>query len=152
MEKVVVESFTMDHTKVDAPFVRKCGEICTPNKDIITKFDLRFVQPNETAIPTAALHGLEHLLAGFFREELSDIVDISPMGCRTGFYLIVVGSRAEEDVLTALLNSLKKVLSSKEIPAANPVQCGNYKDLSLFGAKEYAKELVDLLQKKYNLK
>lgn len=149
MNKIVVESFTMDHTKVKAPFVRKCGKIITQKGDIISKFDLRFTQPNKEIMPTGAVHGLEHLLAGFIREELSDVVDISPMGCRTGFYLILVGDRQEDEILKAWINSLKKVIESNEIPAANEIQCGNYRDLSLFGAKEYAKSVLSKLIKKY---
>ncbi|MFZ5969437.1 MAG: S-ribosylhomocysteine lyase [Bacillota bacterium] len=149
MKKIVVESFTMDHTKVQAPFVRKCGRIETPKGDIISKFDLRFTQPNAEAMPTGAVHGIEHLLAGFIREEMDDVVDVSPMGCRTGFYLIVVGDRTEEEVAKALMGALEKVLEAEEIPAANPVQCGNYKDLSLFGAKEYTKEVLEKLKEKY---
>ncbi len=143
--KIIVESFTMDHTKVKAPFVRKCGTINTPKGDMITKFDLRFLQPNQAAIPTAALHAIEHLLAGFIREELNDVIDLSPMGCRTGFYLILVGNRKEAEVKKAWINGLKKILKAEEVPATNPVQCGNYRDLSLFGAKEYAKMILEQL-------
>lgn len=146
MENIVVESFTMDHTKVKAPFVRKCGRIQTPKGDIISKFDLRFTQPNKEAIPTGALHAIEHLMAGFIREELSDVVDLSPMGCRTGFYLILVGDIDQERVLKALINSLKKVLEADKIPAVNEIQCGNYRDMSLFGAKEYAKGVLEKLK------
>ena len=146
MENIIVESFTMDHTKVTAPFVRKCGRIQTPKGDIISKFDLRFTQPNKEAIPTAALHAIEHLMAGFIREELDDVVDLSPMGCRTGFYLILVGDVDEESVLKALINSLEKVLKADEIPAVNEIQCGNYRDMSLFGAKEYAKGVLDKIK------
>ncbi|HZK38285.1 MAG TPA: S-ribosylhomocysteine lyase [Clostridia bacterium] len=146
MEGIIVESFTMDHTKVKAPFVRKCGTINTPKGDIITKFDLRFTQPNVSAIPTASIHALEHLLAGYIREELNDVVDISPMGCRTGFYLILVGEVTEKKVAGALINALNKIIESDEVPAANAVQCGNYRDLSLFGAKEYAKEVLEKLK------
>lgn len=149
MKNVVVESFTMDHTVVKAPFVRKCGVITTPKGDIITKFDLRFVQPNVESMPTAAIHALEHLMAGFIREELDNVVDLSPMGCRTGFYLIMVGELSEEEVAKALISSLEKVIAAEEVPAANPVQCGNYKDMSLFGAKEYAKEVLPKLVEKY---
>ncbi|AHM56985.1 ABC-type metal ion transport system, periplasmic component LuxS [Peptoclostridium acidaminophilum DSM 3953] len=149
MKNVVVESFTMDHTVVKAPFVRKCGVITTPKGDTITKFDLRFVQPNVESMPTAAIHALEHLMAGFIREELDNVVDLSPMGCRTGFYLIMVGELSEEEVAKALISSLEKVIASEEVPAANPVQCGNYKDMSLFGAKEYAKEVLPKLVEKY---
>lgn len=146
MENIIVESFTMDHTKVTAPFVRKCGRIQTPKGDIISKFDLRFTQPNKEAIPTAALHAIEHLMAGFIREELNDVVDLSPMGCRTGFYLILVGDVDKESVLKALINSLEKVLKADEIPAVNEIQCGNYRDMSLFGAKEYSKGVLEKLK------
>jgi S-ribosylhomocysteine lyase len=151
VEKIIVESFTMDHTKVSAPFVRKCGRIEGPKGDIITKFDLRFTQPNKETMPTGAVHALEHLMAGFIREELNDVIDLSPMGCRTGFYLILIGDRAEEEIAKAWINALDKVLLSTEVPAANPIQCGNYRDLSLFGAKEYAREVVVKLKEKYNL-
>jgi len=149
MKEVIVESFTMDHTVVKAPFARKAGTMKTKNKDTITKFDLRFTQPNKEIMPTAAVHGLEHLLAGFMREELEDIVDISPMGCRTGFYLILLGEREEEEIAEGWINALKKVLDADAIPAKNPVQCGNYKDLSLFGAQEYAKDVLTKLEDKY---
>ena len=148
--KVVVESFTMDHTKVKAPFVRKCGHFSTPKGDIITKFDLRFTQPNMESIPTAALHAIEHLMAGYIREELEDVIDLSPMGCRTGFYLIKLGEIKEETVARALINALKKVIEAEEVPAANPVQCGNYRDISLFGAQEYAKEVLPKLEERYS--
>ncbi|WP_034327404.1 S-ribosylhomocysteine lyase [Alkaliphilus transvaalensis] len=147
--KIVVESFTMDHTKVTAPFVRKCGHINTPKGDVINKFDLRFTQPNAEAMPTGAIHAIEHLMAGYFREELEDIVDISPMGCRTGFYLIKVGESTEEEVAQALMRTLEKVINSTEIPAVNAVQCGNYRDMSLFGAQEYAKEVLGKLKEIY---
>jgi len=146
MKNIAVESFTMDHRKVKAPFVRKCARIETPKGDIITKFDLRFTQPNQGAMPTGAVHALEHMLAVYIREELEDVVDLSPMGCRTGFYLILIGDREEGEVKKALISSLEKVLSSEEVPAANPVQCGNYRDMSLFGAKEYAKEVLESLK------
>ncbi|SKC48739.1 S-ribosylhomocysteine lyase [Maledivibacter halophilus] len=149
MKKVVVESFTMDHTKVKAPFVRKCGLIKTPKGDVITKFDLRFTQPNKEAMPTSAVHAIEHLLAGFMREEIEDVIDISPMGCRTGFYLIIIGEKEEKDIAKALIKSLEKVTEAKEIPAVNEIQCGNYRDMSLFGAKEYAKSVLNSLKGKY---
>lgn len=134
-----VESFQLDHRKVKAPYVRKCSLLKGKNGDEISKFDLRFIQPNKDSIPTAALHAIEHLLAGFLREELEGIIDVSPMGCRTGFYLIIWGDRKAEEVKDALEKALKKILTAEEVPAANEIQCGNYKDLSLFGAKEYCK-------------
>lgn len=145
MKQAIVESFTMDHTQVKAPFVRKCGVLTGPNGDVVTKFDLRFMQPNKDAIPTAALHALEHLLAGYLRDEVENVIDLSPMGCRTGFYFIVWGQPSIEQITHALKKSLQRVVESTEVPAANEVQCGNYRDLSLFGAQEYAKLVLNSL-------
>ena len=89
MEKV--ESFKLDHNKVKAPYVRKCCVLDGKSGDKVSKFDLRFLQPNVEAFGTGAIHGLEHLLATYLREELDNIIDLSPMGCRTGFYLIMWG-------------------------------------------------------------
>ncbi|MCI9259098.1 MULTISPECIES: S-ribosylhomocysteine lyase [Romboutsia] len=138
-----VESFKLDHTKVKAPYIRKCCELNGAKGDKVTKFDLRFLQPNEEAFGTAAMHGLEHLLATYLRETLDDIIDLSPMGCRTGFYLIMWGEVESQTVKDGLEKALKMVLEATEIPAATRVECGNYKDLSLFGAKEYAKEALE---------
>ena len=83
-EEIEVESFKLDHREVDAPYVREAGELTTPCGDIIKKYDLRLMQPNEGVMPTAAMHTIEHLLAGFMREKIEAVIDISPMGCRTG--------------------------------------------------------------------
>jgi len=140
---VKVESFLLDHTKVKAPFIRKCGTQQGENGDAISKFDLRFLQPNEEELPTAAVHTLEHLLAGYMREKMDNIIDISPMGCRTGFYMIAWGDVEVEVVIEALNYSLNKVIETEEVPATNAVQCGNYRDHSLFSAKEYAKHVLN---------
>ena len=141
MEKV--ESFKLDHNKVKAPYVRKCCVLDGKMGDKVSKFDLRFLQPNVEAFGTAAIHGLEHLLATYLREEMDNIIDLSPMGCRTGFYLSIWGDREAYEIKEALELSLREVLKATEIPAANEIQCGNYRDLSLFGAKEYAKEALE---------
>jgi len=140
MEKV--ESFKLDHNKVKAPFVRKCCVLEGKMGDKVSKFDLRFLQPNVEAFGTAAIHGLEHLLATYLREELDGIIDLSPMGCRTGFYLIMWGDIEPSYVKLGLEKALQKVIDSKEMIAASEVECGNYRDLSLFGAKEYAKKAL----------
>ena len=138
-----VESFELDHRKVKAPYIRKCCLLNGPQGDSVTKFDIRFLQPNKEAFGTAAMHGLEHLLAYELRNNLEGIIDLSPMGCRTGFYLSIFGDREASEIKVAIENALKEVLKATEIPAANDIQCGNYRDLSLFGAKEYAKEALD---------
>lgn len=138
-----VESFKLDHTKVKAPYVRKCCVLDGSNGDKVTKFDLRFLQPNAETFGTAAIHGLEHLLATYLRDTLDNIIDLSPMGCRTGFYLIMWGDVEPVLVKDGLEKALNMVLDANEIPAATAIECGNYKDLSLFGAKEYAKEALE---------
>ena len=137
-----VESFELDHRLVRAPYVRKCCTLVGEKGDKVSKYDLRFLQPNKDSFGTAGMHGLEHLLATYLRDEIKNIIDISPMGCRTGFYLSVWGEEEAKVIMDGLEKALKVVLEATEIPAANEIQCGNYKDLSLFGAKEYAKEAL----------
>ena len=141
MEKV--ESFKLDHNKVKAPFVRKCCVLDGNMGDKVSKLDLRFLQPNKEAFGTAAMHGLEHLLATYLREELEGLIDLSPMGCRTGFYLVMWGDVEAKTVKEGLERALEKGLKAEEMIAATSVECGNYRDLSLFGAKEYAKYVLD---------
>lgn len=141
-DEVEVESFKLDHTQVEAPYVREAGKITTPSGDIIQKYDLRLMQPNQGVIPTGALHTIEHLLAGFMREKVDNVIDISPMGCRTGFYLSKVTAVETEKIEQALIESLQEILAAESVPATTPEECGNYRDHSLFGAQEYAKEIL----------
>lgn len=138
-----VESFQLDHRKVKAPYVRKCCVEAGKMGDKVCKFDLRFLQPNVETFGTAAMHGLEHLLAHELRADLEGVIDLSPMGCRTGFYLTLWDDRDAEEVRKALVGALTRILDATEMPAANEVQCGNYRDLSLFGAKEYARQALE---------
>ncbi|KAF1302981.1 MULTISPECIES: S-ribosylhomocysteine lyase [Enterococcus] len=138
-----VESFELNHNEVKAPYVRLAGSE-TNNNTLIQKYDLRFLQPNQAALPTAALHTLEHLLAVNLRDYLTGVIDLSPMGCRTGFYLILWGEHTTEEIRDALATVLQKhVIETDEVPAVSPKECGNYRDHSLFSAKEYAIQVLD---------
>ncbi|MGY6027764.1 S-ribosylhomocysteine lyase [Phytobacter sp. AG2a] len=139
----VVESFTLDHTKVKAPYVRVAGYERHKLGSVVQKFDLRFLQPNVDAIPTAALHTLEHLLAFGLREELDGVIDISPMGCRTGFYLILWDEHDPKNIAAALTRVLQRVVTATDVPAVTELACGNYRDHSLFSAQEYAKLVLN---------
>lgn len=143
-----VESFELDHTTVEAPYIRRAELYEGKKGDQLTKFDLRFTQPNKDSMNMSGIHTLEHLLAVYLREETigESIIDLSPMGCRTGFYLTVWGDISAEDIKIPLINSLKKVLETKEIPAANEVQCGNYREHSLEEAIEYANGFVNKIK------
>lgn len=137
-----VESFALDHTKVKAPFVRKCTVLTGEKGDKVTKFDIRFVQPNKEEMQSEGIHTLEHLLATYMRDDMDNIIDLSPMGCRTGFYMTAWGEDDVKTVIGAVENSLKKVLETEDVPAMNEVQCGNYRLHSLALAKEYAKNAL----------
>lgn len=139
---IKVESFELDHTKVKAPYVRKAGVKVGPKGDIVTKFDLRFAQPNKEILSDKGIHTLEHFLAGFMREKLDNIIDVSPMGCKTGFYLVSFGEVEIDEVIDALEYSLDKVLQQEKIPADNEVQCGTAALHSLDLAKEHARNVL----------
>lgn len=146
----LLDSFTVDHTIMPAPAVRRAKGMQTPSADRLTVFDLRFYKPNEDKMSTKGAHTLEHLFAGFMREHLNsqdtEIIDLSPMGCQTGFYMSVIGDPAEDRVATAWKESMKDVLDVKkqsDIPELNVYQCGTYKMHSLDEAKGIAKDVLD---------
>jgi len=145
----LLDSFKVDHTKMIAPAVRVAKKMKTPSGDMVTVYDLRFCIPNEEKIKSKAIHTLEHLFAGFMREHLNgdgvEIIDVSPMGCRTGFYMSAIGEPSEQDVAKAWEASMAKILevgSQDEIPELNKYQCGSYKMHSLKGAKKVAKRVL----------
>jgi S-ribosylhomocysteine lyase len=145
----LLDSFTVDHTIMPAPAVRRAKGMTTPSGDAITVFDLRFCKPNQEILSERAIHTLEHLFAGFMREHLNservEIIDLSPMGCRTGFYMSVLGTPDEEEVVEAWEQSMKDVLNVKkqsDIPELNIYQCGTYTMHSLDEAKEVAETVL----------
>jgi S-ribosylhomocysteine lyase len=145
----VLDSFTVDHTRMIAPAVRVAKKMTSPSGDAISVFDLRFCVPNQEILSEKGIHTLEHLFAGFMREHLNgngvEIIDISPMGCRTGFYMSLLGNPDEERVATAWKASMEDVLgvkSAKEIPELNAYQCGTYSMHSLEEAQEIANNVI----------
>ena len=134
----LLDSFKVDHTRMKAPAVRVAKTMRTSKGDTITVFDLRFTTPNKENLPPKGIHTLEHLFAGFMRDHLNDdhveIIDISPMGCRTGFYMSLIGTPNEQQVANAWLASMQDILNVKEqcqIPELNEYQCGTYTEHSL---------------------
>jgi len=141
-KKMNVESFNLDHTKVKAPFIRLAGVIKGRNGDKIYKYDLRFTQPNKEHMEMPAIHSLEHMMAEFTRNHSDKIVDISPMGCQTGYYLSVINHENYEEIVFLVEKVLQDVLDAVEVPACNEVQCGWAASHSLEGAKKYAKIIL----------
>lgn len=135
-----VESFELDHNLVKAPYVRHCGVHKVGSDGIVNKFDIRFCQPNKQSMKPGAIHTLEHLLAFNIRKHVGkynhfDIIDISPMGCQTGFYLIVSGEAKVEEIIDLLEDTMREALEIMDIPAANEKQCGQAKLHDLEEAK-----------------
>ena len=115
----LLDSFTVDHTRMEAPAVRVAKTMNTPHGDAITVFDLRFCVPNKEVMPERGIHTLEHLFAGFMRNHLNgngvEIIDISPMGCRTGFYMSLIGTPDEQRVADAWKAAMEDVLKAQDI-------------------------------------
>ncbi|HFK9757572.1 TPA: S-ribosylhomocysteine lyase [Listeria monocytogenes] len=142
-EKMNVESFNLDHTKVKAPFVRLAGTKVGVHGDEIYKYDVRFKQPNKEHMEMPALHSLEHLMAELARNHTDKLVDISPMGCQTGFYVSFINHSDYDDALEIIATTLTDVLAATEVPACNEVQCGWAASHSLECAKALAAEFLD---------
>jgi len=145
----LLDSFTVDHTIMKAPAVRVAKMMKTPKGDDITVFDLRFCVPNQEILSEKGIHTLEHLFAGFMRDHLHgngvEIIDISPMGCRTGFYMSLIGTPDETRVANAwqaAMNDVLKVQDQNQIPELNVYQCGTYEMHSLDEAKQIAQNVV----------
>ncbi|MBL4828366.1 MAG: S-ribosylhomocysteine lyase [Aliivibrio sp.] len=146
----LLDSFTVDHTRMEAPAVRVAKKMQTPKGDTITVFDLRFCAPNKEILSEKGIHTLEHLYAGFMRNHLNgskvEIIDISPMGCRTGFYMSLIGTPSEQTVADSWLAAMADVLkveSQNKIPELNEYQCGTYAMHSLDEAKAISQHIID---------
>ena len=109
--KMNVESFNLDHTKVAAPYVRLAGVKEGAKGDVVHKYDIRFKQPNKEHMKMDALHSIEHLMAEHIRNHSDKVVDLSPMGCQTGFYLSVINHDSYDDILVILEKTLQDILT-----------------------------------------
>lgn len=138
-----VESFNLDHRTVAAPYVRLADRKTLPHGDVISKYDIRFTQPNVAHLEMDTVHSLEHLFAEHSRDHSDAVLDFSPMGCQTGFYLMLAGSPDLEDVMELVASTLADILVAQEVPAANEVQCGWGAHHTLSGAQAAAREYLE---------
>lgn len=141
-----IKSFTVDHKRL-LPGVYVSRKDSTGH-DVVTTFDIRMSRPNfEPVMNTAEIHTLEHLGATFLRnhEEWGDkIIYFGPMGCRTGFYLLLAGDYESEDIISLLREMFEFVCHFEgEIPGAAPEACGNYLDQNLPMAKYLAEKYLE---------
>lgn len=137
-----VESFNLDHRTVKAPYVRVADRKELEHGDVLVKYDVRFTQPNVDHLEMPTIHSLEHSMAEKLRDHADYIVDFSPMGCQTGFYLLVTGDHEMEEIHRILAAGLEGVIEQDEVPAANEIQCGWGASHSLTGAQDAARTML----------
>ena len=144
MEKIA--SFTIDHLKlVPGVYVFRKDTI---GKEVITTFDLRMTSPNdEPVMNTAEVHTIEHLAATFLRNHPvygDKTIYFGPMGCRTGFYLLLAGDLTSKEIVPLMIEMFEFIRDFKdEVPGASPKDCGNYLDMNLPMANYLAKRYLD---------
>ena len=143
----LIQSFSVDHTRIiPGIFTSRVDRL---GDDSVTTYDIRLKKPNrEPVIDVAAMHSLEHLIATFLRNDpdwKDEVVYWGPMGCLTGFYLILKGSRKPQELFDLLLRAFRSVDDAQEVPGATAVNCGHYLMHNLNMAKWYAKEFADYL-------
>ena len=147
MEKIA--SFTIDHLRLrPGLYVSRKDRI---GAETVTTFDLRITAPNiEPVMNTAEVHAIEHLGATYLRNDPTwkdRVVYFGPMGCRTGFYLLLSGDLASEDVLSLVADTFRFIRDfSGEIPGASAKDCGNYLDMNLPMAQFHARRYVSVLE------
>lgn len=144
MEKI--KSFTIDHIKLQrGVYVSRVDHL---GSEIITTFDIRMTKPNdEPVMNTAEMHTIEHLAATFLRNHpdySKKTIYFGPMGCRTGFYLLLGGTYESKDIIPLLISCFEFIRDfSGEVPGAAPKDCGNYLDMNLPMAKFLANKFLN---------
>ena len=147
MEKIT--SFTIDHIKLQPGlYVSRKDKI---GSETITTFDLRMTKPNgEPVMNTAEMHTMEHLAATYLRNEPTwkdRVIYFGPMGCRTGFYLLIAGDLESADVLPLVTECFAFIRDFRgEVPGASAKDCGNYLDMNLPMANYWGEKYTALLE------
>jgi len=144
----LIQSFSVDHTLIiPGIFVSREDNV---GGDTVTTYDIRLKRPNrEPVIDVAAMHSLEHIIATFLRNDpdwKDEIIYWGPMGCLTGFYLILKGSHSPQEIYDLLLRAFRSVEDTDEVPGATAVNCGHYLMHNLGMAKWYADEFAEYLE------
>ena len=144
-----IASFTINHlTLLPGVYVSRKDAV---GDSVVTTFDLRVTRPNaEPVMNTAEVHTIEHLAATFLRNHAdfgSRIVYFGPMGCRTGFYLLLTGDYESKDILPLLRELFAFIRDYKgEVPGASAIECGNYLDMNLPMANYYGARYLKVLE------
>ena len=144
MEKIA--SFTIDHIRLQPGVYVSRKD--TVGAETVTTFDLRMTSPNEEPVMnTAEVHTIEHLAATFLRNHPvygDKTIYFGPMGCRTGFYLLLAGDYTSRDILPLMVQLYEFIRDFRDqVPGASPMDCGNYLDMNLPMANYLAKKYLD---------
>ena len=144
MEKIA--SFTIDHIKLKPGVYVSRKD--TVGSEVITTFDLRMTSPNEEPVMnTAEMHTIEHLAATYLRnhDDYKNLtIYFGPMGCRTGFYLLLAGDYESKDIVPLMISMFEFIRDfNDEVPGASAKDCGNYLDMNLSMANYLAKRYLD---------
>ena len=144
MEKIA--SFTIDHIKLEPGVYVSRKD--TVGSEVITTFDLRMTSPNdEPVMNTAEVHTIEHLGATFLRNHplyKDKTIYFGPMGCRTGFYLLLAGNYTSKDIEGLIIEMFEFICDfHDEVPGASPKDCGNYLDMNLGMANYLASRYLE---------
>ncbi|MCC6300509.1 MAG: S-ribosylhomocysteine lyase [Anaerolineales bacterium] len=133
----------LDHQKLKAPHVKLRALVTGERGDGVYAVDLRINRPNTEYLSTTAMHSFEHfLLAGFRKYLPQNFISVAPMGCQTGFYLILLNEGNADTICRAYEAILKDILTATEVPYANIRECGHYENHSLAEAQGVAKKLL----------
>lgn len=145
-----IESFRIDHEKLEAGLY--VSRLDKQGETYVTTFDLRLIRPNrEPVMDMPAVHTVEHLGATFLRNSpgRDEVIYFGPMGCRTGFYLVMFGRLTSEDVYELVKGMCEFILAFEgPIPGASPKECGNWSEQNLDMAKYYVSRYLEALKKK----
>ncbi len=147
MEKIT--SFTIDHIRLQPGlYVSRKDAV---GGQVVTTFDLRLTSPNqEPVMNTAEMHTMEHLAATYLRNDSqwkARVLYFGPMGCRTGFYLLLAGDLTSREVLPLVTDCFRFIRDFRgEVPGAHPRDCGNYLDMNLPMANYWGARYSQLLE------
>ena len=148
----LIPSFSVDHTLI-VPGIFISRQDCV-GEEIVTTYDIRVTRPNrEPAIEVAAMHSLEHVIATFLRNDpdwKDELIYWGPMGCLTGFYIILKGDRTSKDIYDIILKAFRSLENTDCVPGATAENCGNHTMHNLGMAKWYAERFVGYLEANSN--
>ena len=143
----LIPSFSVDHTRIIPGIFTSRTDTLGDHK--VTTYDIRVTRPNiEPAVDTAAMHSLEHLIATYMRNDpewKDQIIYWGPMGCLTGFYLILKGDREPRQIVDLVLRAFQSVQDAEDVPGSSPENCGNCLMHNLGMAKWHARRFADYL-------